>query len=314
MRALPTTFSKERWGPKLLEYVQGEAEELFEDVSLDKLTSEDGHVLVFQILDEKYQELKQDEMHRALKEYFYEVQIKPGESYRNFQVRLETAQRRLVQHNIKLPEEVQGWFVLRKLKLDANAEALILTATNGSVKISEINRALRAVYPNGKGSVTSKKDKEIFIADEAEDEGVAETYSPGVEVNDSLEVMEAVSEQFQEMSDYESEDALEVYETYREIKKRVQEKKTSRGFKPVSGQRQRFEQQWQVQGNLHGKLALMKSKTRCHLCNKVGHWKKECPGRKGGPASRTTSSSSSKGNSKAAESEVNLVEGIFECP
>ena len=53
LRALPTTFSKERWGPKLLEYVQGEAEELFEDVSLDKLTSEDGHVLVFQILDEK---------------------------------------------------------------------------------------------------------------------------------------------------------------------------------------------------------------------------------------------------------------------
>ena len=69
--ALPTTFNKERWGPKLLEWVSGEVEELLEDISAEKLREEDGYTLVFKALDDKYRDLKQDEMHRALREYFY---------------------------------------------------------------------------------------------------------------------------------------------------------------------------------------------------------------------------------------------------
>ena len=165
LRALPLTFSKERWGPKLLEYVQGEAQELFEDASIEMLTEEDGYLLVFQMLDEKqYKELKQDELHKSLREYFYGTDIKVGQSYRNFMVRLDTAHRRLTQHGITLPEEVQGWFVLRKLRMEANSEAMVLTSTGGSLKVGDISRALQAVFPNGKG-LTSKKDQDVYVAE-----------------------------------------------------------------------------------------------------------------------------------------------------
>ena len=75
---------------------------------MTELTKEDGYVKVFKAMDEKYKDLKQDEMHKALREYFYNFEIKPSETYRNFLVRLDTAQRKLQQHEIQLPAKVQG--------------------------------------------------------------------------------------------------------------------------------------------------------------------------------------------------------------
>ena len=77
--ALPSTFTKERWGPKLLEYVSGEAEDLLEDIPMADLTKDDGHMRVFKVLDEKYKDLKQDEMHKALREVVRELSELPGE-------------------------------------------------------------------------------------------------------------------------------------------------------------------------------------------------------------------------------------------
>ena len=117
------------------------------------------------------------------------------------------------------------------------------------------------------------KDKEIFIAQEDSEtpNEATELEVPGND--DFLEVMEAVATQAQEQSDYESEDALEVFENYSSIRKKMQEKKTSRGFRQVNT----TEKQWKLEGSFQGKLSLLKAKTRCHHCRRMGHWKKECP-------------------------------------
>ena len=44
---------------------------------------------------------------------------------------------------------------------------MVLTASQGSVKYSDIVRAVRNVFPSGKSSKTAKT-KDIFIADEDE--------------------------------------------------------------------------------------------------------------------------------------------------
>ena len=54
----------------LLEHVTGEAADLLEAIPMTELTKEDGYVKVFKAMDEKYKDLKQDEMHKALREYF----------------------------------------------------------------------------------------------------------------------------------------------------------------------------------------------------------------------------------------------------
>ena len=43
LMALPSTMAKEKWGPKLCEYLGGEAEEVVEGIAVSKLIKEDGH-------------------------------------------------------------------------------------------------------------------------------------------------------------------------------------------------------------------------------------------------------------------------------
>ena len=252
--ALPSNYSKERWGPKLLEFIQGEAEEALEDLSIEKVTAENGYKDILAILDDKYKELQQESLHRGLKEYFYQVMIKPGESYRNFMVRLDTAHRKLAEHGITLPEEVQGWFLMRKLGLDLPSESMVLTATSGSLKKSEVTKAIKAIFPQGKGGAVKRSD--VFVLEELGEQGMtgAEAEQPPEEdgQEEVQEIFEIVADQVQQHSDYEEDEALDVFESYRDIKKKVQDKKTSRGFKG-SGKAQgkgHMGGAWQLQGPL----------------------------------------------------------------
>ena len=276
LMGLPTTVPESKWGARLVEHLRGEAEELMEHVELSTITDDKGYKKVFELLDERYKELDKDELQRCLKSYFYAAPIKNQETYRNFVIRMDTAYRGLTRHKVELPEPVRGWILLKKLLLDSTSEALIMTSTSGSLNYTDVLGALKAVFPNGQGPGVNpgkSKDKEIFIAQEDSEtpNEATELEVPGND--DFLEVMEAVATQAQEQSDYESEDALEVFENYSSIRKKMQEKKTSRGFRQVNT----TEKQWKLEGSVQGKLSLLKAKTRCHHCRRMGHWKKECP-------------------------------------
>ena len=104
LMALPSTIGKEKWGAKFCEYLYGEAEEVAEGVELDKVMSEGGHKLIFNLLDARYGDLETDALQKYLNEYFFKIQIKPGETYRNLMIRVETAYRNLQEVKVSLPE------------------------------------------------------------------------------------------------------------------------------------------------------------------------------------------------------------------
>ena len=242
--ALPNTYTKDRWGAKLLDHVTGEA--------LDKIKQDGGHTLILEALDERYKELQKETLHRDLLEYFYGMQIKPGESYRNMIVRLETAYRRLQEHSVELPTEIRGWFLMKKLQLDTASEALGMTHTKGSLKYDEVVRAVQAIFPQGVAKNVNQKTKEVFEADDTSNE---------LEDTEQLEeVFQAVADQVQASEEYDDEDALDVFETYKEVRKRVQHKWIGRGYKADAGN------QWKLTGTVKGKLEVLKSRTKCHLC------------------------------------------------
>ena len=53
--SLPTTVSKEKYGPRLMQYIKGEAELLCQGISVEDLCSEGGEGKIFKLLDEKAQ-------------------------------------------------------------------------------------------------------------------------------------------------------------------------------------------------------------------------------------------------------------------
>ena len=79
--------------------------------------------------------------------------------------------------------------------------------------------------------------------------------------------------------------ALEVFETYKEVRKRMQDKKMGRGY------RKEPKQSWSLTGTVKGKIETLKSRTRCHLCQEKGHWKRECPKRASSEFVRTATAS-----------------------
>lgn len=217
LQGLPTTVPEKKWGARLVEHLAGEAEELMEQLPIEKIVADTGYKNVLSLLDDKYKELGGHELQRVLKEFFYGIIIKPQETYRNFIIRLDTSYRAMLRHKVTLPDEVRGWFLLRKLALDGTAEAMVLTASNGSIKYEDIVKAVRAVYPNGKCNATSSKTmKDVFMADETEehemDHGRTVARSSAELGETPEEFMEVVAAELQEQEDYDSEDALEAYE------------------------------------------------------------------------------------------------------
>ena len=101
--ALPNTVPKEKLGPRLMPVIKGEAEQLCERIPVEDLCSEGGDVKVFKLLDQKYGTRPVVLLHTALKTYFYELMIKPSESYQQFMARSATAVRLLEE------QEVSDW-------------------------------------------------------------------------------------------------------------------------------------------------------------------------------------------------------------
>ncbi|CAE7855408.1 unnamed protein product [Symbiodinium necroappetens] len=115
-------------------------------------------------------------------------------------------------------------------------------------------------------------------------------------------VMESVAEEVQD-NDLSDEGAVEAFESYAEVRKRLLDKKKARGFAPTPPARPGDEQRWKLSGSVNARLESLKSRTRCHLCKRLGHWKRECPGR------RHAANDSAKKEAHLAEGEVLMTEG-----
>ena len=101
LAAMPNTVPKEKYGPHLLQYIKGEAELVCEAIPVEKLCQEGGDKLVFELLDEKYGPQPTDLLHRALKDFFYDLQVKSSESFQQFQARYFYATQKLEEQEFK---------------------------------------------------------------------------------------------------------------------------------------------------------------------------------------------------------------------
>ena len=277
LASLPNTVPKEKYGPRLMEFIKGEAEILLETLDIDKICKEGGDDAIFKVLDEKYGPQPVDLLNTAFKTFFYELHIHSGETYMQFHARFTSAIRLLEEQEVKFPEVVKGYLLLKKLKLDSNQEAMVLTAAEG--KLDQVWRSVQRIFAEGKaGNVPKGRD----VLQAEPDDGMD---SAGYQEDEVQMVMESVADEAQD-HDLSDEGALEAFESYAEVRKRLQEERIARGFSGTKGKGKGKgeEQQWHLTGNISAKLAAIKGRTRCHVCQRLGRWKKECPLRKNAAA------------------------------
>ena len=281
LAALPSTVSKEKYGARLMEVIRGEAEMLLETLDVSEIIKENGEKKIFTILDEKYLPQPRDLLQTALKGFFYDLSIKPGESFQQFLARYDAAVRRLREQKVELPKEVRGFMLIKKLRLESQQESMLLTYTTGNLEVEQVTKAVRSVFPEGRGGTKSQKD--IFQAEDVVSESSSqptEAYIPEGE-NEIQEVMEVIAEQHQLKDVEDDEEAVECFESYAEVRKKILEKKKLRGFSTPSSSSRSGAGTWKLTGTVNGKLEMLKSRTRCHICKQMGHWKRECPQKKG---------------------------------
>lgn len=53
LMGLPTNVPERKWGARLLEHLSGEAEELLEQLPIEKIAKDKGYEEIFHLLDEK---------------------------------------------------------------------------------------------------------------------------------------------------------------------------------------------------------------------------------------------------------------------
>ena len=68
-----------------------------------------------------------------------------------------------MEQEVTLPDTVLGFMLIKKLRLESAQESMILTATDGSMKLPDVMNRVKAIFADGKGS-SNTKAKEVFLA------------------------------------------------------------------------------------------------------------------------------------------------------
>lgn len=212
---LPSTVNEKKYGPRLMEFLKGEAETLLESISVEELTKAGGDARIWEVLDDKYAPQPRDLLQTALKTYFYDLQVRPSETFTQFLARYAAADRQLKEQKVDLPEPVKGFMLLKKLRLEASQESMVLTHSQGSMDYKDIVTAVRGIFPDGKGS--AKNQKEVFTVDGGtrdQDQEVT-VVSEDQELD---EIAECIAGDFQERGSEDDEEALEAFESYMDVR------------------------------------------------------------------------------------------------
>ena len=191
---------------------------------------------------------------------------------------------------VELPAPVAGcsWrsCVLMRVKRDQESMmSMVLTRSRGSLDLKEIEKAVRGIFPEGRGS--AKSQKEMF---QAEDQG-CETGVGRSGRSDRFRIPRTWIRRWGR-----SPWSIRELHGHSSQASRAEDQP---GLPNSGGSDQR-----KLSGTVKGKLELLKAKTTCHLCRQWGHWKRECPNRKA--SSAANSSAGRQTAVAAAEGEIDF--------
>ena len=281
---LSSKMPDEAKGAFIYTLLAGKAFEAVEHLDASSFQKEGGDKVILDLLSKRFPEKDaSDEMSENLTDIF-NLRANEGESLKAWISRASEAFDKLQRKtNVSFPEEARGWVILHRAGLTSEQQAVVLARSLGVLKREEIGKAMRSCYPEF--SCPKRRAFGAGIVDE-DDLELAEVDDEGSVFGD-VEQFLAEHQQGDDSEAFEEADVAEALAvTWRERRQDLNRHQKARKFHDASRMKRQFKIEVQE----------LKKKTRCHRCNHIGHWSRECPRPKG--SGKGTSSSSGKGGNK----------------
>ena len=309
---------KSRFAKRLMDALHGEAWKVCQDLMTNEdLKKPDGYKLILKELMqiEKVGVVRKTESFEA---YFERCHRKRGQTMDSYlRVRKQAwDDLKDLSEGLEMSEDLLAFFALKNAGLSKEERRHILLANQSAYTLEGIERALRISYhdvherergpgrdwsstprrPKGGGKrsyahAVHEEDVDPDYQDAAEDEDQDEPYDPDDYANAVAE--EDVAEENPSDQGASNDDEIfDAYASYRESRQKLKDIQKNRGFKPKDPAAATNHSDERRQA-----LAREKARTRCSVCNRIGHWAgdRECPKRSGHPAGKTGRGKGGKG-------------------
>lgn len=262
----------------------------------DWLTDPTNGTKLLELMDSKeyYGEEQRESMLAACSRLTFHLKRQRGESARQFMTRWDTAERKVREHEVRLPQDFLGFLMVNALQLDSERTKLLLNYTKGSLKVSDVKEWLRihetdldlSTLGNDKKKSTAyfldqENAKEIQLMDIPESDEDMETESSellltalaDLEDSDNLAESNAVT-----LSEAETKEILLTMvkdhkaksRSYAGAMKAKKNRDLARGFGAGRDGILR-------PGTYEVSISELKKRTKCNACGQTGHWARECP-------------------------------------
>ena len=229
---------------------------------------EDGFETILKELDRVYQYDARVEMPKAFEKFFYGLSRPAGQTLIHYCSNHREAARELEKHDVKLPDAVGGWLLLRRASLSPEQRQLVLSQLdNKKLSVNVVEQSLFYLFgqdyrsskldshrPTGRGRgysstyrwqpsraqyAYSAEDEEAldYLEPEFADEADHGYYEDDHEGYEEPEEPDVPTEDYVESTYYgleeEDEETEEAYAAYLDARRRLAEVKASRGYYPV---------------------------------------------------------------------------------
>ena len=257
------------FGAMLFTMLDGTALRAFDAINMDELEQTGGQDLIYQVLDDRFpEEATHDRLGEVLDRVF-DLKVDKGESTSGYTGKARAAFSAAEAEGVKLPSVARGYLLLRNAKLPQDKKSVVMAASRQSYEEQDIAAALRTTYPEG--LYAGRHSSHVAEVDHQKDE----------DAGDIGEVLLAEEDEDLLGEDpIEEQDAVDVLLSWKQTRQNINKEKLSRGLSS-------------------GGLKKLEARVRCYKCQKVGHFSRNCPNRKG--------KSTGKGDNSSGSSKVSLV-------
>ena len=284
-------------GAFIFTLLTGKALDCVEHLPPEAYQKEGGDEVLLKLLDRRFPEKdKTDELGEMMHEIFA-LKTLTGETVKGWIGRASEVFDRLKRKtNVDFPEEARGWLILNRCGLTEEQRAIVLARAGGKLTRTEIGTALRSCYPDL--VLSQRKSAAVHLVEDEADIHIEEPPTSEMDFDDIELLLAEHGHKPSEPSpsdEFEEVDVAEILAvTWKEKRAEINRLQKARKFQQVKEMKRQFRVE----------VEEIKKKTKCHKCQRMGHWARECPSK--GPANRPSGSKPTSASGAASVESVQM--------